>query len=242
MTHEPELKPRKRRYPSQRKNGGPQRQREVTSERLLAAAEQLFLERGFRAAWVSDIAEAAGYTTGAIYSSFGGKDDLFLAVYRRKAEQQEAAWRAAIRALIHPTNTDDIDPALARPLLEPAWYAVVFEFLSYAARDERLRREVAEIYRGGTALVAEVLQEVDPSSPLPVERLAPIVIALVRGLSLTWFVDPAASDVALLADAVAVLLGDERARPTDGASNGQDSQRSATPADDSLGGRRRQPA
>jgi AcrR family transcriptional regulator len=222
MSDEPELEPRKRRYRSQRKSAGPQRQREVTSERILAAAERLFLERGFRAAGVSDIADAAGFTTGAIYSSFGGKDDLFLAVYRRKAQAQEASWRAAITALLHPTDTDDIDPALARPLLEPAWYAVVYEFLSYAARDERLRREVADIYRGGTALVAEILEDVGSSSALPVERLAPIVIALVRGLSLTWFVDPAASDVGLLADAAAVLLGEERARPADGPAADQD--------------------
>ena len=141
-------------------NGSP-RNRTETVERILAAAEELFLQRGFRAASVHDIAAAAGYTTGAIYSSFAGKDELFLAVYRRKAAQQIELWRASAAMV---TSASDVGPALGSGLmagrLEPAWYAAIFEFLSYAARDERLGREAAEVYRGGQELVAELLRDV----------------------------------------------------------------------------------
>jgi AcrR family transcriptional regulator len=61
-----------------------QRRSEATIERILAAAETLFLKHGFRAASLQEIASAAGHTTGAVYSSFGGKDDLFLALYRAR--------------------------------------------------------------------------------------------------------------------------------------------------------------
>src|SRR5215207_2114686 len=70
-----------------------------TQDRLLAAAHELFLERGFHAASVAEIAERAGYTTGAIYSNFGGKEDLFLAVYDRQvARGVEQAQRAFAEA------------------------------------------------------------------------------------------------------------------------------------------------
>lgn len=54
-----------------------------TRERLLDAAESLFETGGFHRTSVSQIAGAAGYTTGAIYSNFPRKEDLALAVIER---------------------------------------------------------------------------------------------------------------------------------------------------------------
>lgn len=44
--------------------------------RLLAAATQVFAEKGYAGAGVAEIARRAGVTTGAIYSRFRGKDEL----------------------------------------------------------------------------------------------------------------------------------------------------------------------
>src|SRR5690606_23767263 len=51
----------------------------VTSERLIDAAFELFVETGFEGAKVQDIAQRAGYTTGAIYGRFGSKTSLLAA-------------------------------------------------------------------------------------------------------------------------------------------------------------------
>src|SRR4051794_17807438 len=75
-----------------------QRTRDVTRERLLAVAEDVFLSRGFLATSVEAVAAEAGYTTGAIYSNFGGKADLFLAVLERATSADLAAVRAALDA------------------------------------------------------------------------------------------------------------------------------------------------
>ena len=45
-------------------------------DRLLSAASEVFSERGYDRATVSEIARRAGVTTGAIYSRFRGKADL----------------------------------------------------------------------------------------------------------------------------------------------------------------------
>jgi len=54
-----------------------------TRSLLLDAAEQVFAEKGFTAATLDDIAQAAGYTKGAIYKHFAAKEELFLAVSDR---------------------------------------------------------------------------------------------------------------------------------------------------------------
>jgi len=54
-----------------------------TRSLLLDAAEEVFAEKGFTTATLDDIAQAAGYTKGAIYKHFAGKEELFLAVSDR---------------------------------------------------------------------------------------------------------------------------------------------------------------
>lgn len=54
-----------------------------TRSLLLDAAEEVFAEKGFTTATLDDIAQAAGYTKGAIYKHFGAKEELFLAVSDR---------------------------------------------------------------------------------------------------------------------------------------------------------------
>ena len=44
-----------------------------TRELLLSAAARTFAKKGFAGASVDEIAEAAGYTVGALYSNFGSK-------------------------------------------------------------------------------------------------------------------------------------------------------------------------
>src|SRR5262245_33076884 len=59
---------------------GRQERREQTRSELVAAARSVFLRRGFHAASLDEIAAEAGFTKGAVYSNFAGKDELFVAV------------------------------------------------------------------------------------------------------------------------------------------------------------------
>ena len=75
-----------------------QRRSREMAERLLAAGERVFSERGFRGAKLSDIAEAADCSVGAVYSRFKDKEALFLAILKRfaaQARQQVAVYFSA---------------------------------------------------------------------------------------------------------------------------------------------------
>jgi len=70
---------------------------EATREALIEAARGLFAERGYAGVGTEEIVRAAGVTRGALYHHFGGKRDLFEAVYERI--ESELAQRIAIGAL-----------------------------------------------------------------------------------------------------------------------------------------------
>jgi AcrR family transcriptional regulator len=61
---------------------------EDTTDRLVAAATEVFAERGYDKAGVAEIARRAGLTTGAIYSRFPGKAELLVEAIRRCAPEE----------------------------------------------------------------------------------------------------------------------------------------------------------
>jgi AcrR family transcriptional regulator len=89
--------------------------REQIRADLLAAARQVFLRRGFHQASLEEIALEAGWSKGAVFSNFAGKDDLFLAVLdtqnRRRRREQLAEMRAA------PTLAEALTAAVAHALI-----------------------------------------------------------------------------------------------------------------------------
>ena len=48
-----------------------------TKKRILLAAKEEFLQKGYKDAWLRDISAKAGVTTGALYGYFKNKEDLF---------------------------------------------------------------------------------------------------------------------------------------------------------------------
>jgi AcrR family transcriptional regulator len=65
-------------------------------ERLLAAAEVLFAECGYRRATVARICAGAGMATGSFYAHFGSKTEIFAVVVRRISAELTSAVRAAV--------------------------------------------------------------------------------------------------------------------------------------------------
>jgi AcrR family transcriptional regulator len=58
------------------------RRKEARPEEIIAAALELFVERGFAATRLEDVAARAGVSKGTLYLYFANKEDLFKAVVR----------------------------------------------------------------------------------------------------------------------------------------------------------------
>lgn len=92
--------------------------KEQTRRRLLDAAAQVFARRGYAAASVDEIAESAGFSVGAVYSNFAGKDELFSALMTDRAVNR----MDEVAEIIRSSHAEAADPlhALGRMLIAMA--------------------------------------------------------------------------------------------------------------------------
>ena len=70
----------------------------ASRERILAAASQLFREKGLDGIGVADLMHHAGLTHGGFYGHFRGKDELAALACARAFEQSAARWQQRIDA------------------------------------------------------------------------------------------------------------------------------------------------
>lgn len=61
--------------------------REEVRRGVLAAALELFLDQGYQATTLDEVARRAGFTKGAVYSNFGGKPELLAQVCRARFDE-----------------------------------------------------------------------------------------------------------------------------------------------------------
>lgn len=73
-------------------------------EQILAAASQVFGERGYSGATTDQVAQAAGISQPYVVRMFGTKENLFVEVLERAMDKLTAAFRAA---LAEPTPSDE---------------------------------------------------------------------------------------------------------------------------------------
>lgn len=109
---------------------------EETREQLLAAAMELLGERGVGGVRVSEVAERAGLSTGAIYSQFGSKAELLAAAVAEHSpsivsERVAAGVRGSVRELFQELGRDL--PARAAEL-----GPLLLEVIVTATRDENI--------------------------------------------------------------------------------------------------------
>jgi AcrR family transcriptional regulator len=84
-----------------------------TRRAILQAAREVFTERGFAEASVADVVERAGSSVGSLYHHFGGKAELFLALWEDHQIAQEQAASAAVATLREAGETNPLELFIA---------------------------------------------------------------------------------------------------------------------------------
>ncbi len=151
---------------------------------IVAAAADLFRERGFRATSLDDIGAAAGVSGPAIYQYFGSKHELLSML----VEEAAIAWRAAVDDVLSGdapalvTLERLIDAAVALQLkngnLRPAFSQ------EFRAIDEATRRRLARIDRVTMAEWVHLICEVRPGLTDEEARAAVMMVdGMLRSIS-----------------------------------------------------------
>lgn len=115
-----------------------------TRTRLIAAGREHFLRYGFSKSTAEKISKRAGYTRGALYSNFGDKEGLFLAVIREILYESLNAFEK----LADENSGEKLLEALRQgnvSLLSSPDYKLRLEFQLEALRNETLRTHYAEL-------------------------------------------------------------------------------------------------
>ncbi len=163
-------------------------------ESLLAAAREVFVEEGFHAAAMDDIAARGGVTKPVLYQHFGSKRDLYLAVLDAGAEQ---FLESVGRALTSTENNRDRVTATINAYLkflnhDDEAYRLVFQSDLVNAPDVRAR--VQRVNTLSAELVSDVIAEDTGLSRSEALLLANGLMGMAQTAGLRWLSDPEGMD------------------------------------------------
>ena len=179
-----------------------ERRRQRTRDLLLDAAQDVFGRRGFEGASLEEIAEAAGYTRGAIYKHFGSKEELFLAVNKR---WNESFLQTFVEGIDPSTPIEELDLAsLARQWHDmqysnPHDFALGLEFNIFVLRHPETQEQVAKQRLELAQMIADFIDEqtVRLGEILHMDSLtlARLSLACSDGLQLAGYLDKGQADL-----------------------------------------------
>ncbi|MBF6172479.1 TetR/AcrR family transcriptional regulator [Nocardia blacklockiae] len=177
---------------------------------LLATARELFLTEGYARTGLERVAEAAGYSKGAVYSNFRTKSQLCLEVLTDIHETKFTELSDLLR------DDGDLEQRLARlqdwaerTLGDVGWTMLEFEFAIVAREDPALQAALVSnlaLVRGMVAAQLHTLAEtVGVGLPMAAEDAATTVLSMGLGLGIQRAIDPSLS-AGLITDAVRALV------------------------------------
>jgi len=102
---------------------GPSGRAASTRSALLQAAREVFAASGFAEASIAEVVARAGASVGSLYHHFGGKAELFLALFEDYQKEQEERAAAAVRDARAAGERDSLELFLvgSRSYLEGCW-------------------------------------------------------------------------------------------------------------------------
>jgi len=185
--------------------------REARDE-LLTAALRVFARRSYREAGVDEIAAEAGYSKGALYWHFSGKEDLLTALLE---ERIDAPMRDRVALLASAPPERDMSVEATRAFaqqLDQQREAMLLEreYWSLAIRDPELRARYAERQTElrsalATAMEARARHLGTPDLTMPAEDVARIVMSIIGGLAVDELIEPGSVRPELLGEALALV-------------------------------------
>lgn len=181
--------------------------------RILAAATATFARHGFAGTSIDAIAEAAGFTKGAVYSNFGSKDDLFFALMDQQIESRTRLVTEVARGLPQggPQALAAIGERLTRAITENReWQLLFLDYWARAVRDPSIRARFVEHRRAVRALMGEAVEQTARSLNigivLPTDLVSLLLLGLSNGLAIEELAAPGTVPTSLIGSVLTALI------------------------------------
>lgn len=183
---------------------------------ILAAAGQVFAQKGYAASRIIEVAQAAAVGKGTIYEYFRSKEALFFAVFEasmREAGETLGAMANQLEGPFSERMQTLADGMLQSWLAQLDMYALVMEFWSATASSperERFRAVFQEGYQNLRIVVGDILREAQGSGEIgaetDAEKIASALIGTWDALLLQAWLDPEFDALAASRAFMAVVL------------------------------------
>lgn len=174
----------------------PLHKKDLKREQLVAAAVEVFSKKGFHAAKMQEIADAADVGKGTIYEYFKTKDELFLAVYDSWMDAFEAAMHRASDAALDPLSKADaiIETAIDFYEKHSAHASILLEFWAHALRSDDPHflsriREMKSVVGEIGARVTKQLIGLKAFVDVDVPSFTRLELGISDGIFLQWVLD-----------------------------------------------------
>jgi TetR/AcrR family acrAB operon transcriptional repressor len=175
---------------------------------LLAAAAELFAERGYRRSSFIDIAERAGISRGSIAWHFGNKLGLLEAVFEDQAQLAVTGFPAASEQL-RGAPLDRLMDFIRTPATR-LFITLIGEAME---PDSPLRAHYTKLHAAMRKGVrAHLPDEALPKGADP-EALAVVLVGVIIGIDVQWRIAPEAVDLDAVQATLSALLPKDLQRP-----------------------------
>jgi AcrR family transcriptional regulator len=159
-----------------------------TRSQLVATARRMFFTDGYHPTSLEKVADAAGYSKGAVYSNFRNKDELCAAVLDEVRAERLAE---VVELISRPDRFAAVGDWAERVIGDPGWTPLEAEFALHARGNEQLRTEFAARLSNVIEMLANGVESADGlDMKMPAREAATIMLALGVGLGLMRSIDP----------------------------------------------------
>lgn len=185
---------------------------------IVEAAVAIIAEQGLHRLSLSAIEQRAGMSRGQLTYYFAAKEDILLAVFDHMIEMMQSRKKAGEGPpglALPPAGWGRLRAFLSFFLLTPPslpeFHALQYAFLSEASHRDDYKRRLAALYEEWRSGMARDMTE---SMALPDARaFATFVQAILHGLAMQRFADPAAFDAERMLDLTLSLLAGHMSKP-----------------------------
>jgi AcrR family transcriptional regulator len=178
---------------------------------LLEVATAEFLAHGYTGTSLERIAELAGFSKGAVYGNFAGKEELALAVLENHffALLQKFVGEFAAGGDTIEDRLAVLERWLETLLADDDWQVFAVEFAVHTRRNPKIQQQLAERERmvraAVTTLLSQQIQQLGVKPVLPPEQLGIVLVSVVGGIAVQRLIDPTIP-ASLVTDAVRALF------------------------------------
>jgi len=188
-----------------------------TRNAIIEAAARLFVRTGIEAASIDAITASIGLTKGAVYGSFGSKQELIEAVAERYSAPADVT--PLLRVDLPLAERLRLFGRGVRAALQGAsrrQMLLDFEYAVYARRNTQWGARIRKAGRAGLRELAARFHEVNVARnerpPLEAEAFLTMLTVAVRGVVQQFALDPASLDEPTIEELFVLLAGPQRRR------------------------------